>query len=412
MSAEYGFPEFGGSAEMRSLILHSKAGEGLRTDHPNQRDYEHIMGILTDWFSAARWSIPEDFLEYSHYLRVVMQLDWTSSPGHPYCRTAPSNGILFRVKDGIPDQDKIDYYWNLVQYKIAHKIPDKIRIFIKGEPLVAKKVQNKQYRLISSVSVIDQIIDHMLFGPMNTNIIRNYPELPTRIGWSPFDGGYRMIPKTKWLAIDKSKWDWTVKPWMLDMELELRIRLCSNMNETWRELACLRYRHLYNNPEFICSNGITFKQITPGIMKSGCVNTITTNSIIQVLLHTRVCLELEQDIYPILVMGDDTLQYPVTNTGDYVDKLKEYCLVKHFKNANEFAGVEFKQDGTVEPLYKGKHAYTLLHLNPEYLQEIAASYTLLYHRSSDKTFFRSLFEDMGITIPTESRQDEIWESEE
>lgn len=412
MSEGYGFPQFGGAAEMRSLILHSAAGEGLRTDYPNQRDYEHIMNILVEWFSAAKWSIPEDFLEFSHYLRVLMQLDWTSSPGHPYCRNAPTNGILFKVKEGRPDTERIMHYWELVRFKISEKIPDKIRIFIKGEPLVAKKVLNKQYRLISSVSVIDQIVDHMLFGVMNQNIIDNYPELPTRIGWSPYNGGYRMLPKSKWLAIDKSKWDWTVKPWMLEMELELRMRLCSNMTEKWRELACERYKSLFDNPEFICSNGITFRQKQPGIMKSGCVNTISTNSIIQVLLHTRVCIELGQDIYPIFVMGDDTLQHPVANTKEYVDKLSEYCIVKHHKNANEFAGVEFKEDGTVEPLYKGKHAYTLLHMNPEYLQEIAASYTLLYHRSSDRKFFRGLFEDMGVSIPTESRQDEIWESEE
>lgn len=408
MATGYGYPEFGGNAELRSLILHSKAGDDLRVDGPPQRDYEFIMDILLDIFKPARWEIPEDFLTYSHYERVVLQLDWTSSPGYPYCRSFPNNGALFKVVDGKPSPDRLRYYWEIMQYKLYNNIPDKIRVFIKGEPLKQQKVDKKQYRLISSVSVIDQIIDHMLFGVMNQKLIDNYPELPTRIGWSPYNGGYRLMPNQKWLAIDKSKWDWTVKPWMLEMEFELRKRLCNNMQKEWFDLAVKRYKHLFYEPEFITSNGITFKQREPGIMKSGCVNTISTNSIIQVILHARVCIDLGNDVYPIFVMGDDTLQYPVGNVKEYVDKLSEYCLVKHYKEVNEFAGLEFKQNGVIEPLYKGKHAYTILHLNPSYLREIADSYMLLYHRSGDKDFFRCLFEAMGLTLPTEQRLDEIW----
>lgn len=397
---------------MRSLIQHAKAGNDLREDLPAKRDFENILQVMEEWFAPARWSIPTDFLEYSHYKRVVMSLDWTSSPGYPYMRNATTNGNLFSVVDGVPCEDKLLYYWAFVQTKIQENFPDKIRLFIKPEPLKESKIRNKQYRLISSVSIIDQIIDHMLFADINQKLISHHAELPTMVGWSQYNGGYRLIPRTPWIAIDKTKWDWTVKTWMLEIELELRIRLCNNMTPRWLELASWRYKSLFEHPEFICSNGYTFRQRKEGVMKSGCVNTITTNSIIQVILHVRACLETNQDIYPILVMGDDTLQHPLDDLKSYLDKLGEFCLVKHHKHANEFAGMEFHRNGNVEPLYKGKHAFTLLHMDPKYIQEVASSYSLLYQRSNRKQFMRQLFNDMGITIPTENRINQIWESDD
>lgn len=395
---------------MRSLLFHSKASEGLREDTPDTRTYKIIMTILQDWFKAAEWSIPSDFLTFEHYSRVLNKLDWTSSPGYPYMRKAPTNGILFKVVDGKPSTDRVHHFWDIVQCVIQERSSDPIRMFIKPEPLKAKKVESKQYRLISSVSVVDQIIDHMLFGDFNQKIIENFMDLPTKVGWAPYNGGYRIIPPRKWMAIDKSKWDWTVKIWQLSMELELREALCQNPTSEWKELALWRYKELFVKPEYICSNGVMFRQKQPGVMKSGCVNTITTNSILQVLLHVRVCLETNQDITDIMSMGDDTLQAPVADEAAYVAKLAEYCLVKHHIHDNEFAGNLFQPDN-VEPLYRGKHAYTLLHCNPSYVNEIAQSYALLYHRSIHKQKIRELFQDTGIELPSEDKCDLIWESE-
>lgn len=360
-------------------------------------------------FRDCRWKIPDDFMQRTHYERVVCErLDWTSSPGYPYMRRAPTNSDLFEVVDGVPSESALEFMWNVVQQQLADRTADPIRLFVKPEPHKLKKLEQGRYRLISSVSVVDQIIDHMLFATMNSAMVENHVFIPPKVGWAPVRGGWRLIPGQKWMALDKSAWDWTVQPWFCEMTLELRSRLCVNLTDEWLDLATWRYKQLFVSPMLITSGGYLLRQRNPGVMKSGCVNTITDNSIMQVLLHLRVCLEIDEDPGPLYTMGDDTLQKPVSDVTAYIDQTSMYSLVKEVTMANEFAGNRFIGN-RVEPLYKGKHAYTLLHLNPEILGSLAQSYTLLYHRSSYRDLMEKVFLQMGQEIPSRRYRDAIFD---
>lgn len=362
------------------------------------------------FFGRFRWSIPEDFLQYSHYIRVVRALDKTSSPGFPYLRNCMTNAQFFGCREDEFDNEKLSYVWQLVQDRLQERDADPIRVFIKQEPHKKKKLDSKTYRLISSVSVVDQIIDHMLFDEFNGYLVDNNFDLPTKGGWTPMKGGYRLIPKANWVAVDKSKWDWTVKLWLFEMELDFRVRTCKNLTDQWLDLAKWRYTKLFKDPEFITSNGICFKQRKPGVMKSGCVNTLPTNSIMQIILHIRVCRMLGIPVSNIFSLGDDTLQEMIEMLKPYLSLLAEFCLVKHYKFDHEFAG--FRYADTIEPLYKGKHAFQLLHLDEKWLDEVSHSYTLLYHRSQDRDFIRSVFDSLGADMASLQKCDAIWEGVE
>jgi len=356
------------------------------------------MDRLLEKYRAARWTIPDDFMQKSHFERVVREkLDWTSSPGYPYMRRAPTNGDFFKVRDGIPDQERVDRCWQLLQSRLEMRDSDHIRLFIKAEPHKLKKIENHRFRLISSVSVLDQIIDHMLFEPMNQNLVDNWPYLPSKPGWTELVGGWRFIPPQAWTALDKSGWDWSMQLWVAEFVLELRCALCDNPSELWMELAKWRYRQLYVGATFITSGGLIFKQRKDGVQKSGCVNTIADNSIAQDILHERVCYEIGVDAGDIITMGDDTLQEKVSNWNAYLSVLGQYCHVKQSVDANEFAGSRFLGK-IVEPLYKGKHSFNILHMNEDVAQQMADSYTLLYHRSRHRDFIRSLFQEMGLKV--------------
>lgn len=358
-------------------------------------------------FSNASWRIPDDFMQYSHYCRAVSKLDWTSSPGYPYMRRAPSNGILFGVKEGVPNPVIVEQFWELVQMRIKDGDSDPIRLFVKPEPHKLKKLEDGRYRLISSVSVLDQIIDHMLFADANDALIANWLEVPSKIGWSPVWGGWRVIP-SGWMALDKSSWDWTVQLWLVELVLELRYELCENATEEWLRLAIWRYQQLYCNPHMITSGGLVLRQETPGVMKSGCVNTISDNSFMQCLLHVRVCLEIDVVPGSLFCMGDDTLQEIPDKVDAYLDKLNEYARVKPPVYGSEFAGFRF-QGRNIEPLYKGKHAFTLLHVNTEVLQQISDSYLLLYHRSIYRNLMEDVFLEMGQEVVPRWKRDLIYD---
>lgn len=358
---------------------------------------------LEEAFGPARWEIPDDFMSYEHYERVVQDLDWTSSPGYPYLLNAPTNGSFFQVQNGIPSEEAKHRVWQLLTQRLLDRSCDPIRLFIKPEPHKVAKIETGRFRLISAVSVVDQIIDSMLFGEMNKNMVRHCLEIPSKFGWSPYVGGWKVVPQ-KGLAIDKSSWDWTMQGWLFQIILELRSRLCLTVgkrHKLWQELASWRYEALFGSPEFILSNGLVLQQSQPGVMKSGCVNTIADNSIAQVVLHLRVCLEMGIPAGWIWSMGDDTLQEPLRDEGSYLASLSRYCIVKESTHLIEFAGHQFRKD-SIEPSYFQKHCFNLLHADSDVVADLAVSYALLYHKSKKRDFIHHVIRELG-GIPASPR---------
>lgn len=376
---------------MESLAWHIKQGEGIREDFPRSDVEKEMLKIAKSLMLPVQTDLPDDFMQFSHFQRAVKKLNWNASPGYPLMHRFPNNSSLFKVKDGIPDPERVEMVWNIVQARLSDKTYDHIRLFVKQEAHKLKKLEQKRWRLISSVSVVDQLIDQMLFSDMNDNMIENWFSTPLKVGWSPIQGGWRLLPAGQALAIDKSSWDWTVKSWIVQMVLELRSSLISEgpNKKQWLELATWRYKCLFTNPTFVTSGGCVMRQKNPGVMKSGCVNTITDNSLMQLLLHLRVCLETDQPIGWIWALGDDTLQAIPKDLDGYLQALNGYCIVKQADKSVEFAG--FKYGKTIEPMYKGKHAYNMLHMDPRYHEDFRRAYQLLYHKSIDKPRMRYLF---------------------
>lgn len=392
------------------MRYHAGKRDGLRKDGPDMLTGIQMRETLRKRWGAAKWSIPEDFLSFDHYERVVKGLDWTSSPGYPWLFQHTTNSAMFMVKDGVPSREALNRVWKVVSDRIVERDSDPIRLFIKPEPHKEKKLRDKAYRLISSVSVIDQIIDGMLFGEMNQTIIDNYIEVPGKVGWSPYKGGWKLMPIFGNVSLDKSAWDWSVNSWIVQEVLGLRTELCANLSDRWLELATWRYQALYDSPLFVTSGGLLLKQRQPGVIKSGCFNTIIDNSIAQDLLHVRVCVENDFPVGPLASMGDDTTQPDFAERSKYEEKLSEFCHLKSSVKATEFAGHRFRV-GFVEPLYKGKHAFNIMHLDPKNGEEMAASYALLYHRSVYRDYIRGVLTRLGYDLPSLKTLDVIFDGD-
>lgn len=339
-------------------------------------------------------------MEKTHFERVVRELDWTSSPGYPYLFQATTNRDFFQVTDGEPSAYAVDRAWTIVQQRLITRDSDPIRLFVKPEPHKQKKISNRAYRLISSVSVIDQLIDAMLFGSMNDQLTKNYLHLPGKVGWAPIKGGWKIIKVHGQRALDKSAWDWSVNGWIVQMLCEVRYNLMdpSPHEKAWLELAQWRYQELFKEPLFVTSGGMFLRQREPGVMKSGCYNTIADNSLAQDLLHVRVCRQLGLEDSRLIAMGDDTLQDDFEEFAAYEQALGAYCHVKSSVKRSEFAGYHFKST-SIEPLYRGKHAFNILHLDERYGQEVADSYCLNYHRSAYRGRVREIFRSLGFNPP-------------
>lgn len=408
-SKGYDWPKFGHDAEMKSLAYHARLRDGLSEDGPSEFQVREILNELKRQFAPAAWSIPDDFLQYTHFERVVQGLDMTSSPGYPYMRRATTNKVFFQQDgQGKFPQSRLQEIWFLVEERLSSRGSDPIRLFIKPEPHKREKCEQKRYRLISSVSVIDQIIDSMLFGEMNRRVIEECVDLPCKGGWSPFVGGWKAVPRQGVMSLDKKGWDWSAHLWLFEIELRLRAQLCRNITEKWLSLASWRYKELFVNPTFVTSGGMLFKQRKPGVMKSGCFNTLVTNSIMQLIIHLRVCLEMGIEPGWLWALGDDTLQKLLQGEQlqDYLRLAANYCHVKHCVEGAEFAGMRFLGE-QVEPLYGGKHSFQLKHMPVKFAHDIADAYALLYHRSRKITSLLHLLGDKVRATP--EFRDVVWD---
>lgn len=90
----------------------------LRQDGPAKEARALVYMAMAKWYERVRWVIPDDFLQRSHFDRVVRRLDWTSSPGYPYLLHRTTNGQFFGVKEGEVDPDRADAVFAMVQQRI------------------------------------------------------------------------------------------------------------------------------------------------------------------------------------------------------------------------------------------------------------------------------------------------------
>lgn len=396
---------------MNSIAYHAPLRDKF-VEEPNVNEINQTIVDVVDMLEVATWRIPDNFLTRDHYEEILKDIEWDSSPGYPWCIQYTTNRQLFKVVDGQVCPVQSDMVWQIVQARLEDRGHDPIRLFIKPEPHSQKKVREGRFRLISSVSIIDQLIDQMLFGSFNNRLIDTHGYHPIKTGWTPYIGGWKQIPVSGFVCADKSSWDWTVKPWLNYMDLEIRKELCRNLTDQWIELAEWRYQKLFGDGcEFITSGGLHLFQEGGGVMKSGCVNTISSNSIMQCILHCMVSRRLDMEPGMIWCMGDDTMQTDMGEDSEaYFTELEKFCIIKEIHHHSEFAGFRFN-GMKKNPIYPFKHAFNLLHVEDSIREQLATSYALLYHRSVNQRGMTKILGELVEKLPPSRWFDIIWDGE-
>lgn len=271
-------------------------------------------------------------------------------------------------------------------------VSDPIKLFVKQEPHKVSKIREGRLRLISAISLVDQVVDRVLFGRLQQRALETVGRTPCMVGWSPASaGGYRTMRarlRGEVLCADKSAWDWTVVGWQTDLLLELILALAETDDAGWRTAVRTRFRALFENALFQFSDGQQVEQQCKGIMKSGWFLTILANSVWQVALHFAV--QRERGLSPWdhvpYAMGDDTVQEVPDQLEDYLARLGHYCVLKpKVVQDIEFCGFEMAENW-VRPCYQSKHRFILRHLDEATAAETLESYQYLY--AFDETGFR------------------------
>lgn len=198
---------------------------------------------------------------------------------------------------------------------------DPVRLFVKQEPHKVQKIKTKRFRLISSVSLIDQLVERVLFGVQNRKEIDSWSFIPSKPGIGLTDEmAHKVYQEVRQASnaftmceADISGWDWSVQDWELRADAEIRINLSRGLHPSCaiamrNRLSCL------SRSVFSLSNGQLLEQGLPGLMKSGSYLTSSTNSRCRVLDHHLLGGDW------IIAMGDDSVEADVSTLEETAEE--------------------------------------------------------------------------------------------
>lgn len=402
------YPKGDPDEEVRSLIVHSefyKRSCGLPI--PERPRLDRVLMLLETAYSKCVHSIDDDFDSYEAYLRALPRIDRKSSPGFPYCREHTTNGEWLGW-DGLKyDQFAVTRLWLDVQRVFETNNADcLLRLFIKNEPHSIEKIQTGRLRIILAAPLHIQMCWHMVFDKLNDLEITHTYHIPSQQGIILPYGGWKTFMR-QWrsrgydVGLDKRAWDWTVPSWLLKLDLELRQRLArGNRKEAWLKVASELYRTTFEDARILMSSGVVYHQDYPGIMKSGCVNTISTNSHMQAMVHILACEDQGVSFEPLPVCcGDDTLQCSWQATE--LDKYEKYgAIIKTASAALEFVGHEFISTGPI-PLYHDKHIMKSFHVKDDDVCQYFDAMCRMYCKNRQMfDFWEAYAQECGIFVKT------------
>lgn len=358
---------------------------------------------MEEAYKDVIWTLPDDFLSFDRFMASVRRLDMKSSPGWPYMRESITNGQFLGWNGYSFDPLRLERLWFDVRTYLENPGEIILYCFVKREPHKISKVLDNRWRLIMASPIHVQVVWTMLFGYQNDLEIQKCYHIPSQQGIILPGGGWKMFLE-QWKSrgydtgLDKSAWDWTFPYWLIELDLDFRRRMGRGASMgAWWKIASRLYDEMFVNPYVLLSNGILYQQRVPGVMKSGCVNTISTNSHAQVMVHVLACISEAVSIYPLPVCcGDDTLQ-----RKSQAINLKAYerfgAIVKSASEGMEFVGHEFISCGPV-PLYLGKHLVKSFHVDDENLEDYFDSLCRMYCKSDLFEFWARYAMKVGVNV--------------
>lgn len=278
------------------------------------------------------------------FVLVVENVEPTSSPGYPLCLSFPTNRDFLYGPDGAFSGrvgQLFEDWCRTLDDLIDRPTYGWIRLFQKREVHSATKLAEGRFRLISSVSLLDQLVDAYLLNPVIQAEAKLWRELPSAVGWGHkqhctthralLDSFAALVMESDtWLLLcDKSYWDWCYREWMHYFNAWVYCYIYGDPVIT--KMVLHRYRAMARVVFYLSSGRV----VTPaeyavlGIQKSGFCGTIADNSRVQWLLHVMYLVRHGASLWDaaIRALGDDTAELFKFDPADYKAFLESFGLV-------------------------------------------------------------------------------------
>uniref|UniRef100_A0AB39A5G1 P1-P2 fusion protein n=1 Tax=parsley polerovirus TaxID=3238334 RepID=A0AB39A5G1_9VIRU len=395
-TAGFGWPQFGPKAELKSLQLQAsrwlERAQSAKTPSDAQR--KHVINRTVRAYAAARTQTPsfctKETLTWPEFLEnfkvAIDSLELDAGVGVPIIayglrthRSWVENPKLLPVLarmtfDRLQKISEANFEQMTPEELVQEGLCDPIRLFVKGEPHKQSKLDEGRYRLIMSVSLLDQLVARVLFQSQNKLEIALWRAVPSKPGFGLSTDGQiedftdclaKQVGVTPDEAIenwkeylvptDCSGFDWSVSDWLLEDDMEVRNRLTIDCSPLLRKLRAGWLKCISNS--ILClSDGTLLAQTKPGVQKSGSYNTSSSNS------RIRVMAAYHSGASWAMAMGDDALESKNTDLSVY----KELGFKVEVSEQLEFCSHIFKERSLAIPVNVNKMLYKLIHgYNPE-----------------------------------------------
>lgn len=321
----------------------------------------------------------------------------TSSPGVPYVLLGKDNRTILSGpgRDFIRTvlltrfrlllQTPLSYLASLTAEQLVEGgFCDPVKVFVKNEPHKVQKLRDGRYRIISNVSLVDSLLERVLFRKQNQLEIARWQTCPSKPGMGLHDEGLQALydlfvdaqARFPLAESDVSGWDWNVKGWMMEDDMLMRASLAgARRGSPFYHMLMARY-HCVSLKVFVLSDGSMVAQRVRGIQASGSYNTSAGNS------RMRVHLAYVVGVGWVVAMGDDDVEefdesgVVVANYRRLGIPLKDYKLCG--QGSFEFCSTRFEGSWQGVPVNVARTIYRYLShspasrtANPEFRAQLA-----------------------------------------
>lgn len=328
---------------------------------------------------------------------LVTRVKKTAQPGFPLELVAASNDeILMYHRQRVVNMtmERIKLLANMPPNLTARQMVeqgfcDPVKLFVKSEPHKKSKAEQKRWRLICSVSLVDQLVERVLCREQNDAEIIAWTHVPSAPG---FGLAVDRDLKVFWDRIhrlagndlrnvaqnDMSGWDWSVKQWELNLDAECRLALMrakegSTLSKVMRNRVLCLGLSVFVTPDYEF-----LAQTVPGIQKSGSYNTSSTNSRVRVMV-AWLC-----GAGWAIAMGDDCLEEYHEGTPERYQTLGHRCkMYERCDDTFEFCSSRFSK-GVASPVDPSKIVFNFLGRNDQIAERLEGlRHELRHHPDAD-----------------------------
>nr|WMV94193.1 RNA-dependent RNA polymerase [Pepper vein yellows virus 10] len=386
----FGWPLVGPQAEVTSLTLQAERWlqRAQSAKIPSDEDRERVIQKTVEAYANVKTYGPTatrgDKLEWRQFIEdfksAVFSLELDAGIGVPYIAYGrPTHKgwvedpkllpVLARLTfNRLQKMLKVESSEMSAEELVQAGLCDPIRVFVKREPHKQSKLDEGRYRLIMSVSLVDQLVARVLFQNQNKREIALWRVNPSKPGFGLSTDEQVLefvqalaaqveVPVeeviTSWqkylVPTDCSGFDWSVAEWMLHDDMIVRNKLTLDLNPTTEKLR-FAWLKCISNSVLCLSDGTLLAQRVPGVQKSGSYNTSSSNSRIRVMAAYHCGADWA------MAMGDDALESVNTNLEVY----KSLGFKVEVSGQLEFCSHIFRAPDLALPVNERKMLYKLI----------------------------------------------------